>query len=119
MKIVRGKNKTTQHKITTTEEITPELLMLLLNPRTYCFQAQGLASGAHILTFTGTGAVVLNKLFHLFLCMQNTDKNFRLSRGILQSFVVVQVIWGLQLVVLQRFRASVSTQAIYFFTALK
>lgn len=71
----------TQKQINTTKEITPELHTLLQNPKTYCFQAQDLASGAHILTLTGTGAVVFNKLFHLFLCMQNTDNTTSAPHG--------------------------------------
>lgn len=45
---------------------------------------------------TGTGAVAFNKLFHLFLCMQNRD-NFTSAfhRAFGEALLFVQVIWGL------------------------
>lgn len=60
------KQNMTQKQINTTKEITSELHTLLQNPKTYCFQAQDLASGAHILTLTGK--LVLWSLISCFTC---------------------------------------------------
>lgn len=53
-------------------------------------------------THTGTDVMAFNKLFHLFLCMQNTDNITSVFHGAFcEALLFVQVIWGVWLVVLQ------------------